>query len=234
MAKSQQSGNGRATARPGGPGTGQAAGGGRAAARNGGAARNGTRTRAAGATRSGDTAPVPRARFSAGADPAVPPAPTWLMAATLLLALAGLGISIYLTVAHLTSPAILSCPDKGVINCARVTTSSQSEVFGILPVSELGLAFYVFMVAINSPWAWRARRLRLGPLALGEREIRWARLGSLVIGIGFVLYLVYAELIQIGNICLFCTGVHIVTFLLFALIVFDSVFRQAPASAQRR
>jgi uncharacterized membrane protein len=37
---------------------------------------------------------------------------------------------------------------------------------------------------------------------------------------GFVLYLVYAELIQIGAICLWCTSVHVATFLIFALIVF--------------
>ena len=52
----------------------------------------------------------------------------------------------------------------------------------------------------------------------------------IVVGIGFVLYLLYAELVQIGNICLFCTGVHITTFLLFVLILFDFVFRQAPAN----
>ena len=58
---------------------------------------------------------------------------------------------------------------------------------------------------------------------------RWIRLASVVVGIGFVLYLLFVELIQLGNICLYCTGVHIATFLLFVLILFDSVFRQAPA-----
>jgi uncharacterized membrane protein len=32
-----------------------------------------------------------------------------------------------------------------------------------------------------------------------------ARLGGIITGIGFVLYLLYAELIEIGNICLWCT-----------------------------
>jgi uncharacterized membrane protein len=41
-----------------------------------------------------------------------------------------------------------------------------------------------------------------------------------VVGIGFVLYLVYAELFIIGAICLYCTSVHTITFLLFGLTVF--------------
>jgi uncharacterized membrane protein len=83
-------------------------------------------------------------------------------------------------------------------------------VFGVLPVAVLGLAFYVFMTAINTPRAWPSRL----------RAIWWARLGGIVTGIGFVLYLLYAELIQIGNICLWCTSVHVITFLLFVLLIF--------------
>jgi uncharacterized membrane protein len=82
-------------------------------------------------------------------------------------------------------------------------------VFGI-PVAVLGLAFYVFMVAIMSPWAWRATR----------REVHLARIAALVAGVGFVLYLLYAELFIIGSICLYCTSVHVVTFILFVLTVF--------------
>ncbi len=32
-----------------------------------------------------------------------------------------------------------------------------------------------------------------------------------------MLYLLYAELFQIGSICLYCTSVHVITFLLFVL-----------------
>jgi uncharacterized membrane protein len=44
-----------------------------------------------------------------------------------------------------------------------------------------------------------------------------------------VLYLIYAELIEIGRICPHCTSVHIITFLLFCLIVFQFAAR-SPAS----
>jgi len=143
-------------------------------------------------------------------------------------------VSIYLTVAHYTSPTILACPTNSFINCGEVTTSSESIVFGIFPVAVLGLAFYVFMVAINSPWAWRSDFSPIRWLRLGGRTatIHWIRLGAVITGIGFVLYLVYAELIEIGKICEYCTVVHIITFVLFALIVFDASFRNG-ATARR-
>jgi uncharacterized membrane protein len=133
----------------------------------------------------------------------------WLQVSTFVLALAGLGVSVYLTIAHFTESALLGCSESGLVNCTKVTTSPQSYVFGI-PVAVLGLAFYVFAVAAMSPWAWRARR----------REVHLLRLASLVVSIGFVLYLIYAELFTIGSICLYCTSVHAITFLLFVLTAF--------------
>ena len=130
----------------------------------------------------------------------------WLQLATWVLALAGLGVSIYLTIAHYSESALAGCSESGVVNCTKVTTSAQSYAFGI-PVAVLGLAFFVFAAAIMSPWAWRATR----------REIHLVRIASLVVGIGFVLYLIYAELFIIGSICLYCTSVHAITFVLFVL-----------------
>jgi len=138
------------------------------------------------------------------------PAP-WMQLTTFILALGGLGVSIYLTIAHFTESALAGCSESGTINCTKVTTSPQSIVFGI-PVAVLGLAFFVFLVAIMSPWAWQARR----------REVHMLRIASMVVGIGMVIYLVYAEFIIIGAICLYCTSVHIITFLLFVLTAFGA------------
>jgi uncharacterized membrane protein len=135
----------------------------------------------------------------------------WMQITTFVLALAGLGVSVYLTIAHFTESALAGCSEKGLINCTKVTTSPQSWVFGI-PVAVLGLAFFVFLVAIMSPWAWQARR----------REVHLLRVASLVVGIGMVIYLIYAEFIIIGSICLYCTSVHIITFLLFVLTAFGA------------
>ena len=157
------------------------------------------------------------------------PVTTWI------ISLFALGVSVYLTITHYDTSVTLFCADKGVINCAKVTTSSQSMVFGVLPVAVLGLAFYVFMAVVNSPLGWRfdqapVRWLRF----INQRSIRWTRLGSVVVGMGFVLYLVYAEVIQIGNICLWCTSVHVMTFLLFALLVYDATSWGMSSAPTRR
>jgi len=170
-----------------------------------------------------------RTRQAARPAPAVIPAgprpvPLWYQLTTWALALAGLGVSIYLTIAHYTSSSILACSDKGFINCAGVTTSSQSMVFGIFPVAVLGLAFYVFMAAATSPWAWR----------LTWPAVRWIRLGSVAVGMVFVLYLIYTELITLNAICLWCTSVHVITFLLFTLIVFGAAAGYGTTQASPR
>jgi uncharacterized membrane protein len=151
-------------------------------------------------------------------------APRWLQLTTLGLSLAGLAVSIYLTIVHFVSKNILVCSSKGTINCEKVLSSSQAMVFGVFPVAVLGLAFFVFMVAINSPWAWRS------PLPV----VWWARLAAAVSGMGFVLYLIYAELIQIGNICLWCTSVHVITFLLFVLLIFAATLGTGPSAKTAR
>ena len=134
--------------------------------------------------------------------------PLWVQVASLVLAIAGLGVSVYMTIEHFTGNATLACSTNSVVNCEAVTTSPESMVFGVFPVAVLGLAFFAFMVAVTTPWAWRSER----------REIALARLGSLIVGVGFILYLIYVELFQVGFICLECTSVHVITFLLFVLI----------------
>jgi uncharacterized membrane protein len=167
-------------------------------------ARNARTGAQAGAARGGTAVKNGNAARGATAKPA-----GGAKSATFVLALAGLGVSIYLTIAHFTESALAGCSESGLVNCTKVTTSAESYAFGI-PVAVLGLAFFVFGAVIMSPWAWRATR----------REIHLARIASVVVGIGFVLYLLYAELFTIGSICLYCTSVHVITFLLFVLTVF--------------
>jgi uncharacterized membrane protein len=151
--------------------------------------------------------------------------------ATFVLSLYALGASIYLTITHYDANVRLVCSDKGLVNCAQVTTSPESMVFGIFPVAVLGLAFYVFMTALNSPWVWRLQQTGSAELS---KILRYTRIGAIVAGMGFVLYLIYAELIQIGAICLWCTSVHVATFLIFALIVFYTSFSPASQAAAGR
>jgi uncharacterized membrane protein len=140
--------------------------------------------------------------------------PLWLQVTSFVLAILGLAISAYETYAHFNGSHLAGCPTggSGTVNCTAVITSPQSMVFGVIPVAILGLAFYVAAVPLFSPWAWRMQR----------REVHLVRLGSTIVGMGFVLYLIYAELYQIGSICEYCTGVHIVTFLLFCITLFSA------------
>jgi uncharacterized membrane protein len=132
--------------------------------------------------------------------------PTWAVVTTFALSLIGLALATYLTITHF-QPQDLFCSGKGFINCGAVTTSAQSRLLGI-PVAFLGLGTYVVMTALNSPWGWRAKNY----------WIHVARFAIAIISMCFVLWLIYAELIIIDNLCLYCTGVHIVTFALLIIL----------------
>jgi uncharacterized membrane protein len=143
--------------------------------------------------------------------------PRWLPATSLALVIIGLALSAYLTYEHYSASATLACSDNGVVNCLQVTTSAQSKVFGI-PVALLGLLYFVAMLPACLPVAWRSRSpwLRNGRTIAG------------IVGIGFVFYLLYSELFTIGKICLYCTGVHVVTVALFAVVAFGQASISAP------
>ena len=141
----------------------------------------------------------------------IAPVPRWAIYTTFALSLIGLALSIYLTNAHFNGTQDLFCSDSGLINCAKVTTSAQSYFLGI-PVAVLGLCGYVVLCVLNSPWCWRAT----------SRWVHDARIAVIVGSMAFVLWLIAAELLIIKNICLYCTGVHLVTFLLLILIVHHS------------
>lgn len=136
-------------------------------------------------------------------------APRWLSPVATVVSLLGLGMSTYLTITHYAASAVpLACPATGAINCEKVTSSPQSMIFGV-PVAVYGAAWFVLMVAANLGPAWRSRRW----------WVVTGRLALAVAGIGFVVYLIYAELFLIDAICLECTSVHVLTFILFVLVV---------------
>jgi uncharacterized membrane protein len=132
----------------------------------------------------------------------------WLPWTTLVLSVAGVAVAAYLTYEHFTAGTTLACPDTGVVNCVKVTTSQYSKLFGI-PVALLGLLFFVGMTALSLPPLWRTASPWPSRL----------RLAAVVIGVVFVCYLIWAELFQIDAICLWCTVVHALTIILFGLVV---------------
>ncbi len=136
------------------------------------------------------------------------------------LSLLGIPITAYLTIAHFTSPEILACPSTAAINCAKVTSSAESYFLGI-PVAVLGLAFFTYLSILNSPWGFSQTNLRV------------PRLGSMFFGVAFVLWLISAELLIIQSICLWCTAVHVITVVIFAIVVYD-YFTESPDEILRR
>jgi uncharacterized membrane protein len=143
--------------------------------------------------------------------PSAPGAPRWIVVASLVICVLGLLDAAYLTFEHFTSSTTLACSGHGAINCLKVTTSSYSKVLGI-PVALLGLLFFVAMTALCLPQVWRSRQVNL----------RRLRLAGASVGMLSVLYLVWVELFKVDAICLWCTGVHVLTFALFALVLVES------------
>ncbi|SER52956.1 Uncharacterized membrane protein [Lentzea xinjiangensis] len=128
---------------------------------------------------------------------------------SLLLSIAGLLTSAYLTYTHFDASALV-CSADSVVDCETVTTSEQSELLGI-PVAFLGLAFFAFLTVLCLPFAWRLDALK------------WVRLGAVGVGVLMVVYLVAAEFLIIGKICLWCTAVHVITLALACLLVWASL-----------
>src|SRR5580700_3762278 len=120
--------------------------------------------------------------------------PKWLPLSGLILCLVGIADSVYLTIAHYTTPAVLACPDTGLINCAKVTSSTYSEILGI-PLAVLGLLYFITMLAFQLPVAWHSQSHLV-------RKIRLALSSS---GLAMILWLIYVELFRLNAICLFCT-----------------------------
>ena len=138
--------------------------------------------------------------------------PRWASPVSLVICVLGLATASYLTYAHYSDPSVLACSDKGAINCAKVTTSDQSHFLG-MPVAVLGLVFFIGMTVLSLPQAWKRQ----------EPIVRYARLAATVVGLGMILWLIYAELAIIDAICLYCTVVHGLTLVLFFVVVVATV-----------
>jgi uncharacterized membrane protein len=140
----------------------------------------------------------------------------------LILSVLGIADGTYLTIAHYTSASILACPATSFINCQKVTSSSYSSIHGI-PVAVLGLIFFVFMFALQLPAAWRS----------DNQLLRAGRILFSIAGLGSVFWFVFVELFRLDAICLYCTGIHILTFGIFVTTLVGSALI-SPQSEEER
>ena len=141
------------------------------------------------------------------------------------LALAGIFVSLYLLLYKLGIIGELSC---SVGSCETVNTSKWATFLG-MPVAAWGVAWYVgmFVLAVVSTGSRFADSLSVSALLLG------------VAGSGFLFsaWLTYLELFRIHAICLWCTAVHVLTFLLWIVVLFGQILSGPPTAnttGQRR
>jgi uncharacterized membrane protein len=125
------------------------------------------------------------------------------------LALAGIFISIYLTLYKLDVIGELSC---SIGSCETVNTSRWSIFLG-LPVAAWGLLFYldVFIIAL------------LGTTARFEYEpvISLVLVAEAAVGVLFSAWLTYLELAVIHAICIWCVTSAVIVLVILLVSVAD-------------
>ena len=122
----------------------------------------------------------------------------------LILSLLGFLTSLYLIKNHYADPEAGALCDFGeTVSCSLVNTSTYSELFNV-PVALLGAIWFFFLFIIAK--GYDKKKPELAQLMLA-----WCSLGML-----FVVYMIIAEII-LKALCPFCTIVHILTIIVFAL-----------------
>lgn len=128
-----------------------------------------------------------------------------------ILNLIGLGLAIYLTIEHYSTTPTFACPVTKHVNCLAVTTSTYSKFAGV-PVALAGLIYFIVSLGLHLPPMWKSANKVFSYL-------RWA---WVLVGMISVFWLLHAE-IQLDAICLYCTGVHVVTFLLLIVTAVGNI-----------
>ena len=141
----------------------------------------------------------------------------------LILSLMGIGIAIYLTAVHYENVPLI-CSSSGLVDCARVLSSSYSVVPGTtIPISVPGLAWCIVSAGLA------IAGLRLQPIP------RWLRLAQFALslsGLLVVLYLVYVEIVRLHTICAWCTGLHVIILVIFLITLVQLQGPQGDVEAE--
>jgi len=127
-------------------------------------------------------------------EPSAPALALAVPALLAVLAIAGLGISSYLTYTHWADATIVC---GGLGNCNLVNNSEYAELAGI-PVALLGALNYLTLVALALVWLWwRPSGLAWPVMAF------W---GLSLFGTLYSAYLTYVELFVLEAICVYCVA----------------------------
>lgn len=130
-------------------------------------------------------------------------AAAWIWPAGVIVALAGVAISAYLTITGLRgSPTVCLAGD-----CAAVAASPYAWFLG-LPTAAWGLAAYLAVAAGFAAAAWWSARPAWLPAAL---------LGLSAFGLTFSLYLLWVQVGVLYAVCSWCAASDVLWALLFGL-----------------
>lgn len=130
--------------------------------------------------------------------------------AAMIVALAGLADSVYLTVHHITAEPV---PCSIISGCETVLTSEYAEIGGI-PLAAFGAAAYfaAFSLAL---------------LAIYGNRTAWLLFGVLASTMAVVTaWLLYLQAFVIGAFCQFCLISAITTFGMFIIAVVSRFWRR--------
>lgn len=141
----------------------------------------------------------------------------WLWASAVLCGL-GIVVSGYLASKRLTGGS-LACSRWA--QCDVVNSSIYAKFLGI-PVSFIGLAAYLLLLALTLAALWTAGRT--------QRQMLLLSLLFSIGGVGFSVYLTYIEIYVIEALCSWCVASAIIITLLAVLGVMN-MLRSAPRGA---
>ncbi len=136
--------------------------------------------------------------------------PSWMSALASVVALVGMGDSIYLTVHHYTAEPVPCSITNG---CEMVLASPYSELFGV-PLAAFGIAAYfaAFSLALLT--------------AFGNR-IMWRFFGvQTLVMAAFSGWLLYVQAFVIGAFCQYCLLSAGTTFTLLSIFIVSLFLRR--------
>jgi uncharacterized membrane protein len=130
----------------------------------------------------------------------------WLVRISVALVIAGLLVSIYMTVYKLTSNDAM-CLGSG--DCSTVNASRYSEVYGI-PVAVLGIVGYAAILVVH----FLEHRS-----AFFKQNAALLIFGMALTGFLFTVYLIYVEIALIKALCPFCIASQVTMTIVFVISV---------------
>jgi len=135
-----------------------------------------------------------RVAASPAEEPSMPVLAVAVPALLAVLAVAGLGVSSYLTYTHFAEATIVC---GGLGNCNLVNNSEYAELAGI-PVALLGALNYLTLIGLALVWLWWRPSGLAWPLM--------AFWGLSLFGTLYSAYLTYVEVFVLEAICVYCVA----------------------------